>query len=77
MVRAYVLVDTDVGSSPDLIESIREMEGVQTAHVIAGDWDVMVVFEVSEVYQVLSTTTTAIQELDGVLDTKTYVALDE
>ncbi|QHS17839.1 Lrp/AsnC ligand binding domain-containing protein [Halopenitus persicus] len=77
MVRAYVLVDTDVGSSPDLIESIREMEGVRTAHVIAGDWDVMVVFDVSEVYQVLSTTTTAIQELDGVLDTKTYVALDE
>ncbi|SEH61597.1 AsnC family protein [Halopenitus malekzadehii] len=77
MVRAYVAVETDVGTSPELIESIREMDGVETAHVIAGDWDVMVVFEVPEVYQVLSTTTTAIQALDAVLDTKTYVAIDE
>ncbi|MFC6615845.1 Lrp/AsnC ligand binding domain-containing protein [Halopenitus salinus] len=77
MVRAYVLLKADVGAAAGIAEASRSVEPVETAHVVAGDWDVIVEIETPEVYDVLSTAATRLQELSGVVDTKTYVAIDE
>lgn len=77
MVRAYVLLKAEVGDAAGLAETSRSIDPVEAAHVVAGDWDVIVEIETPEVYDALSTTATRIQELPGVIDTKTYVAIDE
>lgn len=77
MVRAYVLLKAEVGEAATLAETSRSIDAVETAHVIAGDWDVIVEIEAPEVYDVLSTTATRMQDLSNVLDTKTYVSIDE
>lgn len=77
MVSAYVLVDADVGVATDLQTRLRELDTVADGHVVAGDWDVILEVTGEEVYDVLSMVTDEIQALDGVVDTKTYVSLEE
>ena len=76
MVHAVVLCKTEAGRSEETVEVIREVDGVTEAHVVAGEFDVIAEVEADEVYDVLHTASSGIQGLDGVVDTKTYIALD-
>ncbi|MFB6353416.1 MAG: Lrp/AsnC ligand binding domain-containing protein [Halobacteriales archaeon] len=76
MVRAVVLAKTEAGQSEDAVAAVREVDGVTEAHVVAGEFDVIAEVEAEEVYDVLHTASSGIQGLAGVLDTKTYIALD-
>ena len=77
MVRAFVMVKTAAGESEPMVEAIREIETVTEAHVVAGEFDVIAEVDAPEIYEVLHTASSSIQGLDGVVDTKTYFALDE
>ncbi|MFC3957008.1 Lrp/AsnC ligand binding domain-containing protein [Halovivax cerinus] len=76
MVHAYVLVKTSAGKSSGVLESIGAVEPVTTAHVVAGNYDVIAEVDAPEVYDVLRAVSSDLQSLDGVLDTKTYLAMD-
>ncbi len=77
MVHAYVMVKTDVAASESLLAAIRELPAVSEAHIVAGEYDLIVELTVEEVYAVLQATATDIQSLDGVLETKTYISLED
>jgi DNA-binding Lrp family transcriptional regulator len=76
MVHAVIMVKTGAGESESTVADIRDVDGVTEAHVVAGEFDIIAEVEVDEVYDVLHTASSGIQGLDGVLDTKTYIALD-
>ena len=76
MVDAFVMVKTGAGRSEEVVEEIRGFEGVAEAHVVAGEFDIMAEVTAGEVYDVLHTASSAIQDLDGVTETRTYIALD-
>lgn len=76
MVRAFVMAKTGAGKSEEMVEVIRELAAVTEAHVVAGAFDVIAEVEGEQVYEVLHTASSLIQGLDGVVDTKTYIALD-
>lgn len=76
MVHAVIMVKTGTGRSEDVVVAVRDIDGVTEAHVVAGEFDVIAEVEAEEVYDVLHTASSDIQGLDGVLDTKTYIALD-
>lgn len=76
MVHAVIMVKTGAGESEATVGPIRDIDGVTEAHVVAGEFDIIAEVEVDEVYDVLHTASSGIQGLDGVLDTKTYIALD-
>ncbi|MDY6818359.1 MAG: Lrp/AsnC ligand binding domain-containing protein [Halobacteriales archaeon] len=76
MVHAFIMVKTAAGSSEGLVEAVRDLEGVVEAHVVAGEYDVITEIEAEEVYDVLHTVSSGIQELGDVTDTKTYITLD-
>ena len=76
MVHAYVMVKTAAGASERTIDSVRDLPEVTTAHVVAGDYDMIAEVSVEDVYSVLHTASSKIQSLNGVLDTRTYIALD-
>ena len=77
MVRAFILVKTGAGESEATVEEIRRIESVVEAHVVAGEFDIIAEVDADEVYDVLHTSSSSIQRLDGVVDTKTYFALDD
>ena len=76
MVDAFVMLRTGAGRSEDVVTAVREVEGVTEAHIVAGEFDVMAEVTAEEVYDVLKTASTSMQELDGVTETRTYIALD-
>jgi len=76
MVNAFILVKTVAGKSTEIQERIHGTESVLEAHVVAGQYDVVVEAEAEEVYAVIDTVTTDLRELDGIVDTRTYICLD-
>jgi len=76
MVRAFIMVKTSAGKSADLQAAIAAVEGVVEAHVVAGQYDIIVEAEGEEVYTVIHTVSTEIRDLDGVVDTRTYICLE-
>jgi DNA-binding Lrp family transcriptional regulator len=76
MVRAFIMVKTAAGKSAELQDRIREMDAVLDAHVVAGQHDVIVEAEAEEVYNIINAVATDLHDLDGIIDTRTYVCLE-
>jgi DNA-binding Lrp family transcriptional regulator len=76
MVHAYVMVKADSVDAESVLEAVLGVGGVTEAHVVAGDFDIIAEVEAEEVYDVLGAAATDIRSIDGVVDTKTYIALE-
>ncbi|MFB6140071.1 MAG: Lrp/AsnC family transcriptional regulator [Halosimplex sp.] len=76
MVRAYVMVKAHSGDAERLKSEILEVEGVDEAYIVAGDVDFIVTVDVPETADVKTVAATHIQNIDGIEDTQTYVAMD-
>lgn len=76
MVRAYIMVKTAAGKSEELLDGTTGIDGVQEAHIVAGQYDIIVEVQGEEVYDVMHSVATDIRELDGVVDTRTYICLE-
>lgn len=76
MVRAFIMVKTAAGKSASLQNRIEEMDAVLEAHVVAGQYDIIVEAEGEEVYTVIHTVATDLSELEGVVETRTYICLE-
>lgn len=76
MVRAFIMVKTTAGKSEELERSISDLDGVAEAHVVAGQYDIIVEAEGEEVYTVMHEVATQVRDLEGVADTKTYICLE-
>ena len=76
MVRAYVMVKAHTGEADRLREEIEAIDGVERAHIVAGDVDLIAVVDVDSPAAVKDVAATQIQDIDGVEDTQTYIAMD-
>ncbi|WP_089784604.1 Lrp/AsnC family transcriptional regulator [Natronobacterium haloterrestre] len=76
MVHAFIMVKTTAGKSEGLLADIRGLENVAEAHIVAGNYDIIAEVNAPEVYDILETVSSSMQALDGVTDTKTYIAMD-
>lgn len=76
MAHAFTFVDVSAGDPSKLPRMLASTERVTEAHVVAGDFDVVVELHGEEVFELMSTVTEAIRPLDGVEATRTYVALE-
>ncbi len=76
MVYAFVLIKTGAGASAGVLDSLEGITGIVEAHIVAGEYDIIAEVEVDEVHDVLDVVSSGVQTLDGVLDTKTYIALE-
>ena len=76
MVHSFVMVKTTAGSIQTVLDAVTDLAGVEEAHVVAGDYDVIVEVEGDDVEQSIRTVLTDVRELDGIVDTRTYIALE-
>jgi DNA-binding Lrp family transcriptional regulator len=76
MVVAYVMVKAHTGDADDLRRRIADLDGVESAHIVAGDVDIIAKVDVPSPADVKDIAATSIQNLDGVENTQTYVAMD-
>lgn len=71
MVEAYVLIQTDVGKQPLVVSEVDQIQGVVTAQVVAGPFDVIARVAAEEVDSLAKLVVSKIQAVDGVTRTLT------
>ena len=76
MVIAYVLVKANTGEADRLKRSIADLEGIDRVSIVAGDVDLIAKLSVDTPAEVKEIAADAIQGIDGVESTQTYVAME-
>jgi DNA-binding Lrp family transcriptional regulator len=76
MVHAYVMVATESGESPEVLSDVTGFESVTEAHIIAGEWDLVVEVEADRVYEILKLVSSEVGTVEGVQSTRTYIVLE-
>jgi DNA-binding Lrp family transcriptional regulator len=76
MVVAYVTVKAHTGDAGRLRDDIEAIDGVVSAHVVAGDIDLIAKVDVDSPADVKVIAADSIRALDGVEDTHTYMAME-
>lgn len=76
MVKAYIMVKAHTGEADRLREEIEAIEGVERAHIVAGDVDIIAVATVETPAGVKDIAAGEIQSIDGVGNTQTYIAMN-
>jgi DNA-binding Lrp family transcriptional regulator len=76
MVVAYVMVKAYTGEAERLRREIEAVTGVVSAHIVAGDVDVIAKMDVETPADVRQVSANDVQNIDGVEDTRTYVAME-
>ena len=71
MVEAYVLIQTEVGKAALVADSVREIDGVESADDVTGPYDVIVRAEAEDVDQLGKLVVARIQAIGGITRTLT------
>ena len=76
MVRAYVTIMTGAGTSQEVLTQIRDLDAVQQADIVAGEFDIIAIVETASEHDLLTLITDEIQSLSGVGRTSTCIVLE-
>ena len=76
MPNAYLAVHTTAGMSPSVLATLKEIDEVADAHVVAGNYDIIAELEAPSTKELLPIVTREIQQIEGVGATRTYIVLD-
>ncbi|MFB6199211.1 MAG: Lrp/AsnC family transcriptional regulator [Halobacteriaceae archaeon] len=76
MVLAYIMVKANTGDADRLLDEVKTIEGVQSAHIVAGDVDLIVKVSVDGPEDVKNVAANEMQTISGIEDTETYLAMD-
>ena len=71
--RAFILIETQVGKSQEVAAALRRMEGVKSADVITGTYDVISLIDAADMSAVADLVTGRVQAIHGVMRTITCV----
>ena len=72
--RAYILIETQVGMSRNVVASLKSFDKVVKVDVITGPFDVITLIEAADMAAVADLVTGQVQGLKGVVRTITCVA---
>lgn len=76
MVTAYVTIVTSAGTSPDVLEELRALDAVQTANIVAGEYDIIAQVAAETERDLLALVTEDIQSIPGVGRTSSAIVLE-
>ncbi|WP_017605397.1 Lrp/AsnC ligand binding domain-containing protein [Nocardiopsis alkaliphila] len=71
MMQAYILIQTEVGQSAEVVERVRGIQGVEKADDVTGPYDVIVQAEAEDIDALGTLVVARIQRLEGIARTLT------
>lgn len=75
MIKAYVLLTTEIGKGDDVFEALSRIDGVREVNAVAGTYDIVCVLEAADAREIGRIVMGPIQRVDGVMSTITLVAI--
>jgi DNA-binding Lrp family transcriptional regulator len=73
--KAYILIETAVGKSRDVVRAISSLEGVVTVDAVTGPYDIIAVVEAPDLNAVGDLVTNQIHTISGIVRTVTCLAI--
>ena len=73
--KAYVLIETAVGKSREVAESLKGIQGMQAVDAVTGPYDIIAVLEAVDLNAVGEIVTSKIHTIGGILRTVTCLSV--
>jgi DNA-binding Lrp family transcriptional regulator len=73
--KAYLLVETAVGKTREVASTLKGLRGIESADVVTGPYDIIVVINVADMTVVGNLVTGQVHTVPGVVRTVTCVAV--
>ena len=73
--KAYILIETAVGKTREVADSLKAVGGMQSVDVVTGPYDVIAVIDAPDINTMGALVTEKIHTISGVVRTVTCVAV--
>ncbi len=73
--RAFILIETAVGKTRDVVTSLRQVKGMKTVEAVTGPYDVVAVIEAVDLNSVGETVTQNVHTVPGIVRTITCLVV--
>ena len=73
--KAYLLVETAVGKTRDVANTLRGLQGIESVDVVTGPYDIIAVIDGADMMAVGNLITERVHSVSGVVRTVTCVAV--
>ena len=73
--KAYILIETAVGKSRSVGESLRDLDGVSNVDAVTGPFDIIAVVEAPDLNAVGDLVTSQVHTINGIVRTVTCLAV--
>ena len=74
-IRAFVLIETAVGKSSTVVESIKRLKGIKSADIVTGPYDIIAVVEGESLNDIGNLVTSKVQSISGISRTVTCLTV--
>jgi DNA-binding Lrp family transcriptional regulator len=71
VVQAYILIQTEVGKAPAVVEAVGKVEGVVVAHDVTGPYDAIVQVQADSIDELGRLVVASVQTVPGITRTLT------
>ncbi len=75
MAKAYVLIETSVGRTREVVESLKEIKGITTVDMVTGPYDIITVMEKDKLADIGELVTGSIHTISGIARTVTCLVV--
>jgi DNA-binding Lrp family transcriptional regulator len=73
--KAFILIETAVGKTREVADTLRDLGGMQSVDVVTGPYDVIAVIDTPDINTMGSLVTEKLHTISGVVRTVTCVAV--
>ncbi len=76
MVKAYVLIKTECGSTDEVLKEIHELSIVEEAHKVFGAFDIVAEVRARDMEAIVDNIIGRIRKIPGMVDTQSLLVVD-
>ena len=73
--KAFILIETAVGKSKEVVDAIRQLKGVKSVDTVTGPYDVIAIVEGENLNDIGDLVTAKIHPIGGISRTVTCLAI--
>ena len=73
--KAFVLIETVVGRTKEVVTSIKQLTGIKTVDAVTGPYDIIAVVEAQNLNEIGDLVTSVIHPIPGISRTVTCLAI--
>jgi DNA-binding Lrp family transcriptional regulator len=76
-VKAFVLINTQIGSEEEVLKDLKGLEEVEEAHIVYGVYDIVAKVTAEDINKLRDIVTMKIRKMKKIMSTTTMIVMEE